>query len=408
MLEKVIPLPHRTAPLSSALDRFSAGEIAARIPLPAFDNSAMDGYAVVASSCKKGKRLRVIGEQPAGLDRKLRVSPGEGVRIFTGAPMPTGADAIVMQEDVTRDGDEIVINVDVQLGEFVRRRGCDLAEGQKIVANGERIGPAKLALLASQGFTDVTVGAEVSAAVLSTGDELVKPGRKLEPGEIYESNSTLLGALLQNCGATVRSEEHCRDERESLMEAIKRGSKNHILIISGGVSVGEHDLVKDALRELGAQIEIWRVAIKPGKPFLFGRMQQSGPSTHSSPPGRVGREARGKGSVAGSECLVFGLPGNPVSAFVTFLQFVRPAILKMIGAANLDLPQVPAKLAVDLINDSDRVHYIRGKLEHGKFTPVGRQESHALFGLSQSNALLRMAVGESLGVGEIVDVEIWD
>jgi molybdopterin molybdotransferase len=381
MLGAIQPLPTRRVSISSALDSFAAADVAARLPLPTFDNSAMDGYAVVGSSCKKGERLRVTGEQSAGPDRRLRVSPGEAVRIFTGAPMPGGADAIVMQEDVTRDGDEIVMNTDVEADEFVRRRGCDLAEGQKILGKGERIGPAAIALLASQGFAEVRIGGEVKAAILATGDELVKPGGKLEPGQIYESNSALLNALLQRCGAIVKSEEHCGDERESLIEAIKRGIENHVLIISGGVSVGEHDLVKDALHELRAQIDIWRVAIKPGKPFVFGQL---------------------------NECAVFGLPGNPVSAFVTFLQFVRPAILKMMGATNLDLPQVPAKLTVDLTNDSDRAHYIRGRLEHGRFTPVGRQESHALFGLSQSNALLRLALGQSLKADEIVDVQAWD
>jgi molybdopterin molybdotransferase len=282
------------------------------------------------------------------------------------------------------------------------------------VAKGQRLRAATIALLASQGFAEITGGGEVNAAIISTGDELVKPGEKLEPGQIYESNSALLNALLERCGAIVNSVEHCHDERESLIAAIKRGSKNHVLIISGGVSVGEHDLVKDALLELGAQIDIWRVAIKPGKPFLFGHVEQSGPSPQSSQRSARsrsrggGREAPGEGSVAGSECLVFGVPGNPVSAFVTFLQFVRPAILKMMGAANLDLPQVPAKLIVDLTNDGDRAHYIRGKLEDGKFTPVGRQESHALFGLSQANALLRLAVGQSVRAGEIVHVQIWD
>jgi molybdopterin molybdotransferase len=381
MLGAIQPLPTRRVSISSALDSFAAADVAARLPLPTFDNSAMDGYAVVASSCKKGERLRVTGEQSAGPDRRLRVSPDEAVRTFTGAPVPRGADAIVMQEDVTRDGDEIVINTNVEAGEFVRRRGCDLAEGQKILGKGERIGPAVIALLASQGFAEVRIGGEAKAAILATGDELVKPGRKLEPGQIYESNSALLNALLQRCGAIVKSEEHCRDERESLIEAIKRGIENNVLIISGGVSVGEHDLVKDALHELGAQIDIWRVAIKPGKPFVFGQL---------------------------NECAVFGLPGNPVSAFVTFLQFVRPAILKMMGATNLDPPQLPARLTVDLTNDSDRAHYIRGRLEHGKFAPVGRQESHALFGLSQSNALLRLALGQSLKADEIVDVQIWD
>jgi molybdopterin molybdotransferase len=409
ILETVRPLPSRRLSLSQALGCFAAEDYFARLPLPGFDNSAMDGYAVVASSSKKDQRLRVIGEQPAGADRKLRVSPGEALRIFTGAPLAQGSDAVVMQEDVVREGDEIVINTDVEAGEFVRRRGCDLAEGQKILAKGERIRATTTALLASQGLTDVAVGGKVNAAIISTGDELVKAGEKIKPGQIYESNSALLNGLLQRCGAIVKSEEHCRDERESLINAIKRGIKNHVLIISGGVSVGEHDLVKDALHDLEAKIGIWRVAIKPGKPFLFGRVEQSQPSPQSSPSARERRtRSADQGSVPGSECLVFGLPGNPVSAFVTFLQLVRPAILKVMGAANLDMPHVPAKLAVDLMNDSDRAHYIRGKLEHGRFTSVGRQESHALFGLSQSNALLRMAVGESLAAGEIVDVQIWD
>jgi molybdopterin molybdotransferase len=262
----------------------------------------------------------------------------------------------------------------------VRSRGCDLAEGQKILAKDERIRPATIALLASQGFSDVTVGGDVSGAIISTGDELISPGGELRPGQIYDSNSALLQALLQKCGAVVRPAEHCGDDRESLGRAMQAGAENDVLILSGGVSVGEHDLVQEVLRSLGAKIDIWRVAIKPGKPFLFGQI---------------------------GKCAIFGLPGNPVSAFVTFLQFVRPAILKMMSATDLDLPEVPAKLVVDLKNDGDRPHYVRGKLEHGKFAPVGRQESHALFGLSQSNALLRVAVGESLKAGEIIDVQIW-
>jgi len=381
ILEKITPRPDRTVSLAIALNCFSARDVFARVPLPGFDNSAMDGYAVVASSCRKGARLRVIGEQPAGPDRKLHVDPGEAVRIFTGAPLPKGADTIVMQEDGTREGTDIIINVDVEAGDFLRRRGCDLAEGQLILARGERIRAATVALLASQGFADVIVGGQATAAVISTGDELVEPGGPIGPGQIYDSNSALLNALLRKCGVTVNSVEHCRDDRQSLGEAIMRGVKNHVLIISGGVSVGEHDLVKEVLRELGGKIEIWRVAVKPGKPFLFGNI---------------------------GECFVFGLPGNPVSAFVTFFQFVRPAALRMMGATNLDLPQVPAKLAVGLTNDGGRPHYVRGKLEHGKFTPVGRQESHALFGLSQANALLRVGVGQSLNADEIVAVQIWD
>ncbi len=381
VLQSVGSLRERTVPLSKALDCFSTSEVVARLPLPTFDNSAMDGYAVVASSSRKGARLKVIGEQPAGPDRQLRISPGEAVRIFTGAPIPAGADAVVMQEDTTREGDEIVVNVAVNPGEFIRRRGCDLAAGQKILARGERIRSATIALLASQGFADVTIGGQVNAAIVSTGDEIVMPGRKLDQGQIYDSNSILLQALVQRCGASVTSAEHCPDQRGRLIEAIQRGLKSHVLVITGGVSVGEHDLVQATLRSLGARIDVWRVAIKPGKPFLFG-------------------EAGG--------CAVFGLPGNPVSAFVTFLQFVRPAMLKMMGANDLDLPKTPVRLTVDLANEGDRTLYVRGRIDNGTFVPIGRQESHALFGLSQSNALLRVVVGESLKAGAIVDVQTWD
>jgi molybdopterin molybdotransferase len=305
------------------------------------------------------------------------------VRIFTGAPIPSGADAIVMQEDVTRDGEIIVVNEDVDPGEFIRKRGCDLSEGQKIVAVGERIRSVTVALLASQGFAEVKVGGEVRAAIISTGDELVRPGEPLEPGQIYDSNSALLTALVQRSGAILKSVEHCSDDPKSLREAVARGAQNHVVIISGGVSVGEHDYVQTVLRELGGKIDIWRVAVKPGKPFLFGRLDGA---------------------------LVFGLPGNPVSAFATFLRFVRPALMKMMGAsdAGLDLRKVPAKLIVDLRNDGDRVHYIRGKLEKGEFSPVGRQESHALFGLSQSNAVLALPIGADFKKESVVDVEIWD
>ena len=209
ILEKVSPLDERAVPLAGALDCFAAQDYFARLPLPAFDNSAMDGYAVVASSCKKGGRLRVIGEQPAGPDRKLRVGDGEAVRIFTGATLPQGADAIVMQEDVTRDGADISLNVDVEAGEFVRRRGCDLAEGQMILARGERIRAATVALLASQGFADVIVGGKATAAVISTGDELRETGRRTSAGP----NLRQQFRVAQCAPAAVRCE---RDSRGTL------------------------------------------------------------------------------------------------------------------------------------------------------------------------------------------------
>lgn len=180
----------------------------------------------------------------------------------------------------------------------------------------------------------------------------------------------------------VTSTEHCRDELDALTDALRRGAQQQVLLISGGVSVGEHDLVRRALESFGAKIDICRVAIKPGKPFLFARI---------------------------GDCIVFGLPGNPVSAFVTFLRFVRPAIWKLMGASNLEPPKFPAQLIVDLANDdTSRPHYVRGKFENGTFAPVGRQESHALFGLSQSNALLRIPAGGELKAGSKIDIEIWD
>jgi len=383
ILGSIRPLPGRRVALSAALDCFAGRDLVAPIALPNFDNSAMDGYAVVANACHKGNRLRVIGEQPAGEDRHLRVASGEAVRIFTGAPIPTGADAVIMQEDVTRNDDEIVANVDVDSGEFIRRRGCDLAEGQQILANGERVRSVTLALLVSQGLVDLEVGGQVRASIISTGDELVAAGKPLQPGQIYDSNSMLLESLVQRCGAVAESVQHCADDREALTKAIQSASKSHVLIITGGVSVGEHDLVQSVLRDLGARIDIWRVAIKPGKPFLFGRV---------------------------GDCAVFGLPGNAVSAFVTFLRFVRPAILMMMGAAEsqLSLPKVSARLDVDLTSDGDRTHYFRGRVDDGKFKPVGRQESHALFGLSQSNAILQVRPGETFDRGALVNVEIWD
>ena len=380
ILTAVRPLPPRKMSILEALDRFAAEDYFAQLPLPMFDNSAMDGYAVIASDCKQGARLRVIGEQPAGIDRKLGVSNGNAVRIFTGAPMPAGADAVVMQEDVTREGDEIMLNAEVDLGEFIRERGCDLGEGQKILSKGERLSESKLALLASQGFAEVSVGGEVRAAIISTGDELANLGEKLQPGQIYDSNSVLLQSLAKRCGATIAMTTCCSDNVTSLEKEFQAAAANEILIVTGGVSVGEHDLVQATLRKLGAKIDIWRVAIKPGKPFLFGIL---------------------------GGCLVFGLPGNPVSAFVTFLQFVRPAILKMMGAVDVDLVKLPAKLTSDQSNESERAHYLRGKFENGNFTPIGRQESHALFGLSQSNALLRIEVGESFKAGQTVQIGLW-
>jgi molybdopterin molybdotransferase len=219
-------------------------------------------------------------------------------------------------------------------------------------------------------------------AIISRGVYLVPPPKLLKAGELYESNSVLLRALVERTKAAAGLVRHIPDNAKELKAAFLEGTKHDVLIVSGGVSVGDHDLVRPTLQAIGAEIDLWRIALKPGKPFLFGR--------------RDG-------------CAIFALPGNPVSTFVTFLVFVRPALLRMMGAndAALSLGKTTARLASDISNDGERTHYLRGVLHDGEFTPVGRQESHALYGLSRSNALLRLAAGEKLSAGATASVFSW-
>lgn len=383
VLEKIIPRPGSSRPLADALGRFATSDIVAERPLPAFDNSAMDGYAVQSATCQAGARLQVIAEQPAGTNRGLTIGAGQAVRIFTGAPLPHGADAVIMQEDVTRDGDTITAQCAAEPGEFIRRQASDLAIGQKILGRGDPIRAATLGLLASQGLAEVDVGPAPRVAIVATGDELARLGETPRPGQIFESNSVMLHALSQAAGGRVDLLAHAPDDLNTLTKILREGATCDVMIISGGVSVGDRDLVKPALRMLGAEIDLWRVALKPGKPFLFGTT---------------------------ANCYVFGLPGNPVSAFVTFLKFVRPALRQLMGASprHLELRGALARLGSDVSNDGDRPHYLRGELRDGIWRNVGRQESHALFGLSQANALLRLGPGETFHEGSLVNVELWD
>ncbi len=383
VLGAVAPLSGRARPLADSLGCYATREVRAEHPLPPFDNSAMDGYAVQSASCRAGARLGVVAEQPAGPDLGLTVNAGEAIRIFTGAPLPRGADAVIMQEDVRREGETIVAQGNAEPGEFIRRKGGDLTVGQKILGAGEPIGAATLGLLASQGLAQVEVGTPPRLAIIATGDELARPGSTPQLGQIFESNSIMLEALAHQAGAQVELLQHAPDDLKALTEILRAGAQYDAMIISGGVSVGDHDLVKPALHALGAEIDLWRIALKPGKPFLFGRM--------------VG-------------CHLFGLPGNPVSGFVTFLKFVRPALRRMLGAgpAFLDLRRVPARLASEAANPGDRPHYLRGRLHEGIFELSGRQESHALYGLSRANALLRLEPGETRAAEDEVLVELWD
>ena len=378
ILAVVAPLPATQVSLGDALDRFAATDLFATIPLPPFDNSAMDGYAVVANSAGKNARLKIAGEQPAGVSKNLSLSAGKTIRIFTGAPMPIGADAVVMQEETQREGDFVLIQAEqISVGDFVRKAGADLAVGQQIVKRGDRLQPATLGLLASQGIESVRVGAQPRVAIVTTGDELAAPGQQLRSGEIFDSNGLMLASLAAKTGMEVAMRRHCPDNFATLCTTLRDAVHQDAVIISGGVSVGEHDLVREALREIGAEIDLWRVAVKPGKPFLFGKRDR---------------------------CLIFGLPGNPVSTFVTFLVFVRPALLRMMGATDLNLLRANARLTHEITGDKTRPHYFRGELADGTFTVIGRQESHAIFGLARANALLRVRPEVRLSAGSEVEV----
>jgi len=385
ILDRVPASGVEIVPLGRGLGRYVSGEVRARVAIPGFDNSAMDGYAVRASDAETGAVLSVVGEQPAGRDLGLMLGEGEAIRIFTGAPMPLGADAVLMQEDAERDGESVRVIDGVESGEFVRRRGSDLCEGQRILARGDRLNPQRIGLLASQGIAEVEVGRLPKVAILSTGDELIQPGNELAPGELYNSNAVMLAEMVRRVERAIVVEcFHSRDELAEL-ERTMRAALDwcDILVIAGGVSVGDRDMVKPALEAIGIDTDFWRVRIKPGKPFLFGQ-------------------------APGGEKLVFGLPGNPVSAFVTFEIFVAPALRRWMGAGEDGhrLQSVRAELVGEVENRGARPHYVRGHWEAtmGKFSPSGMQQSHALSGLARSNALLRMEAGEALDKGAQIDV----
>jgi molybdopterin molybdotransferase len=377
ILAAILPLETEELGLFEAGGRILAESILARVSLPRFDNSSMDGYAVRAADAVAGAVLRVSGEQPAGPDQGLKVDAGTAVRVYTGAPIPAGANAVVMQEDCDRRGDQVTIRESAVLGEFIRLRGGDLCEGQKIAEVGARLNGPLLGALASQGIDRIHVFRRPTVAILATGSELRRPGEPLGPGEIYETNRVMLQELVRNAGGIPRLFDPVPDQDDEHLRALRDAASDDVIVIAGGVSVGERDLVKSTLKELGCDIELWRVAVRPGKPFLFGRL---------------------------NERWVFGLPGNPVSAFVTFLLFVRPALLAMQGWQGASVTKTQATVAKSVTNKGERPHYLRGYFEAGRFMPFENQESHALFGLSRANALLRIGAGEQIPEDQTVEV----
>jgi molybdopterin molybdotransferase len=379
ILEATPTLGAEEVELDQAGGRIAAEPTLAKIALPAFTNSSMDGYAVIARDVRPGSRLTLVGEQAAGTDQQLRVEPGTALRIFTGAPLPEGADAVLMQEDAERTENVVVARAEVSPGENVRLRGGDLSEGQKIIDAGARLNAQRLALFVSQGLSHVKVYCRPKVGVVTTGTELRKPGETLKPGEIYETNGIMLSELIRQSGGTAVRFDPVPDEEEAHVRTLSHALGLDAVVIAGGVSVGEKDLVKPVLRKLGAEIALWRVAIRPGKPFLFGSLDRT---------------------------LVFGLPGNPVSAYVTFLVFVRPALLRLQGYQGEPILRTKVVAGHSFRNDGERPHYVRGTVKGDSFTLIGPQESHALFALSRADALVRLEPHRAVAEGELIEANI--
>ncbi len=377
VLESAVSVATEKRSVWECSNRIASQELYASVPLPSFDNSTVDGYAVRAQDVVAGRQLDLVGEQPAGIAVGLRIGQNQTVRIFTGAPIPSGADAVLMQEEVEQVKDAISVHDSVLAGENIRRRAEDLCEGQKFLSQGDVLNAARLAMLASQGIAEMNVYKRPSVAVIATGSELRLPGSVLSHGEIFESNRLLLSELVTGSGADPLVQPIVPDDEEAHLTALRKAKGCDAIVIVGGVSVGKKDLVKPALEKVGARIDLWRVAIKPGKPFLFGQWDGT---------------------------LLFGLPGNPVSAFVTFLIFVRPALWKMGGRSEWALPKVRVKLNEVLVNRGDRPHYMRGNCQQELFHVAGLQQSHALFSLSRCNALCRVPAQTILSQGAEVDI----
>ena len=383
-----------SVPLADALGAVTAGPVATSDDVPPFANSAMDGYAVCAddtrwASEERPARLRVVATVAAGSAPDRAVSPGEAVRIMTGAPMPEGADAIAIVEVTSPDGDHVLVRQPAQRGQHIRHPGGDIRSGQLVFPAGTALGPGHLGVLASLGWEKVTVYRRPRVAVLSTGDELVEGSTPLRPGQIRDTNRLTLLSLCRRSGFEVLDLGVARDDEDEIRTAIRRGvTEADALISSGGVSMGDFDYVKKVLDELG-EMAWMQVAIRPAKPLAFG--------TVDGVP-------------------VFGLPGNPVSSMVSFELFARPALRQMMGFAGplLDRTRVPAVADEAIERRSDgKVHFARVLVEpggDGRFhvRPSGGQESHLLRAMALANALAVVPDGPGVAAGGEVELLLLD
>jgi len=374
VLEHARALPGEDVAVADAAGRVLASAAVARVDLPPFPSSAMDGYAVRATDTPGV--LTVAGRSAAGHPAGIELTTGNAIAISTGAVVPDGADAVVPVER-TRGGEGTVDVEQVARGENVRPRGGDTAAGDTVVPAGATCGPAQLGALAAVGLERVRCARRPRVAVLATGSELRLPGEPLGPGEIYESNTVMLAAQVRRAGAEVEVHGAVADDADATRAALERGLDADVLLTSGGVSVGEHDLVRGLLAEIGVVEVFWRVAVKPGKPVAF--------STRGS-------------------TLVFGLPGNPVSSFVGFELFVRPALAALQGASDPRPAFLPARLGAALPRNAARDELVRARIGDGGIVqPLTGQESHMIARAAHANALVLVPRGDGeLAAGSAV------
>jgi molybdopterin molybdotransferase len=391
ILSHIRPLGLEKVPLLESLGRVIGEDAFAGRDIPPLDNSAMDGYALRFGDIRKASknspiRLEVTGDLPAGYISKKTVGRMQAIRIMTGAPVPKGADSVIPVEDTKKEDGFVLIYKAIPPGENIRKAGEDVRKGDCIISTGDVIRPAEIGMLASIGRSSVSVYQKPLVAILCTGDELVDVDEYMEEGKIISSNSYTLAAQVKECGGVALQLGIAKDRKEEIKEKLRQGIRADVLVSSAGVSVGDYDFVKDVLGELGMEMAFWQVAMKPGKPLAFGTIQ-------------------GKP--------VFGLPGNPVSSMVSFEQFVRPSLLKMMGYDHIFRPVVEAILQEEIQKKPGRRHFIRAfvSFREGAYfaRTTGDQGSGILRSMVKANGLIIIPEGQEIArAGEKVKVQLLD